>query len=58
MNDDKINLPLQDKQPLKEGCTCKLQPSPGGSSEQGIQIERDPGCPIHGELAQVKRKGG
>jgi hypothetical protein len=58
MSDDKINLPLQDKQPLKEGCTCKLQPFPGGNAEQGIQIERDLMCPIHGELAEVKRKGG
>jgi hypothetical protein len=58
MNDDNINLPVQEGQPVKVGCTCKLQPSPHVSSERGIQIERDPGCPIHGELAEVKRKGG
>lgn len=58
MNDDKTNLPLRDEATVKEGCTCKLQSSPRGGSKQETQIERDPGCPIHGELAEVKRKGG
>jgi hypothetical protein len=58
MNDGKINLPLQEGQPVEGDCTCKFQSSPEGSSEGEFPLERDPGCPIHGELAEVKRKGG